>query len=122
MVGAGGDDGPLIHEQDAIEAFETDETVGDHQGRALAQGGEHGIQDCPLGEGVQVGGGLIQDEQGSLLEKGAGQRQTLALSPAEPQSLFADPGLVAVGERRDEIVDPGLAGDQIGRASCRERV
>src|SRR5690606_23966727 len=57
---------------------------------------------------VEGAGGFVEDEDGRVLEKGAGDGDALALSAGKAGSAFADEGLVAVGKVSDELVDVGL--------------
>ena len=51
-----------------------------------------------------------QDENGRVHQEGPGDGETLTLTAGEGDSALADPGVVAVGECVDEVVqlrDPG---------------
>lgn len=71
--------------------------MGDDQASAAAQQGLQGGLDELLGDGVQVRGGLVQDEDAGVFEDGPGDRDPLFLPAGEPVAAFADEGVVAVG-------------------------
>jgi hypothetical protein len=66
--------------------------------------------DFVLGLGIERAGGLIEKEDGSVLEKGAGDGQPLLLAAGDEAALVTDDGLVALGLGEDEIVRECLAG------------
>ena len=67
-----------------------------------------GFQDHGLVEAVQVGGGLVQEQEGGVVEKGPGQAQPLPLPAGEGVPQLADLRIVALGEAHDEVVDRRL--------------
>ena len=56
---------------------------------------------------VEVAGGLVEDDHDRVLQQQPGDRQPLLLAAAEPIAALADHGVVAVGQRRDHVVDAG---------------
>ena len=85
------------------------EAVGDDEGRpALHQVGE-GLLHQPLGLGVERGGGLVEDEDGRVLEQGARDGDALPLPAGEPAPPLADHGVVAARQVEDEVVGEGRA-------------
>ena len=51
------------------------------------------------------GGGLVEDHDGGVLEQHAGDGQALLLAARQPVAALADDGVVAVGQRGDDVVD-----------------
>ncbi len=65
---------------------------------------------CDFAEGIQVGGGLVHDEDRGVFEEGAGDGDALNLPAGEAHAAFADYGLIAVRQLADEIVRVGHGG------------
>jgi hypothetical protein len=59
---------------------------------------------------VHVVGGFVEDEERRSDEQGAGESEALALTAGEEDPVFADHGIVSVGELLDEGVGEGVAG------------
>lgn len=51
--------------------------------------------------------GLIQKQNGRILQECTGDSDTLLLAAAQPDTTLADLGVVAVGEAQDAVVDLG---------------
>ena len=60
-----------------------------------------------LGLGVEVGGGLVEHDDGRVLEQHPGDGEALLLAAGQPVAPLADERVVAVGQRRDDVVDAG---------------
>ena len=58
------------------------------------------------GRGVERRGGLVQQEDGSRAEKGAGEGDPLALSGAQRQAVVPEDGSEPVRQGGDELVQP----------------
>ena len=54
--------------------------------------------------GVERRRGLVEDEDGRVLEQGAGDGEPLAFSAGEAKAFFADHRVVTLGEIEDEVV------------------
>jgi len=80
----------------------------DNHGAVLHQVGQ-GLLNEQLGFGVEVRGSLVQDQNGRVLEQGAGDGDTLALPAAELESAVADDGIVALRHFADELVRQGAS-------------
>ena len=77
---AGLDDAPLVDDQDLIGVANGIKSVGnDQQGLTPAQLGD-GLLDVALVVGVHAGSGLIQNDDGSILQNAAGNGDSLPLS------------------------------------------
>ena len=78
------DHGALIQHQDLIAVPDRGQPVGDHDaGDAPVL---DGLYQLVLGQGVQGGGGLVQDDQGGVLGQDPGDLQTLPLSAGQISS------------------------------------
>ena len=69
-----------------------------------------------LGVGVERAGGLVEDEDGRVLEQRARDREALALAAGERGAALADDGVVAVGQAADEVVRVGGSGGRLDLA------
>ena len=54
---------------------------------------------------IHGAGGLVEDEDGRVFQENASDGQALDLTAGELHALFADLGVVAVGEGGDFVVD-----------------
>ena len=98
------DDVALLHDQNEVGVADGGQTVGDDEAGAVFRQPVHG----PLGDefcpGVHGGGGLVQNEHGTVLDHGPGNGEQLLLSGGNGH-VFAQHGVEAVGQRLDEVVD-----------------
>ena len=69
-----------------------------------------GLLDQGFGDGVDVGGGFIQDQDARVGQDGAGDADELALPDREVDAAFQDAGLVAIRQGADKVVGVGQAG------------
>ena len=72
-----------------------------------AQGGVEGPLDGRLGLAVEVGGGLVEDDQARALEQQPGEGQALLLAAGQPVSAVAHDGVEALGQGADQRPAPG---------------
>ena len=63
-----------------------------------------------LCHGVDIGGGLVQDENAWIREEGASKRDKLALAHAKVSSPFANGRLITLWKPLDQIVQAYRAG------------
>ena len=56
---------------------------------------------------IQGAGGLIQDQDGGILQEDPGDAEALLLAAAEADAALADLGIIAMGEAHDVIMDIG---------------
>ena len=109
-VGAALDDAPLAQDDDLVDVAEGAEAVGDHQHRPPCEQRVERPHHLALSLDVEVGGGLVEDEDGSVMEDRSGDRQALALAAGEVLALLAHVGVVPLGQAGDGVVDVRLAG------------
>ena len=112
VVGAGGGDATLLHDQDLIGIADGGEAVGDDEGGASVDEVLEGELDEMLGFGIDRGGGIIQDEDAGIHEQDAGDGDALFLTAGEGDAALADQGVVALGALEDEFVRLGSFGGQ----------
>ena len=74
-----------------------------------------------LGLGVQVRGGLVEDHHPRPGEQQPGDREALALAAREPVAALAHHRVQAVGQRGEQLAEPGAAQgvDQLGVGGVR---
>ena len=113
LVGAALDQAAVVEDHDLLGVADGREPVGDRdRGPALRQLVERGLH-RPLGLGVQRAGGLVEDEHGRVAQDRAGDRDALLLAAREAVAALADDGVVALGQRGDQVVDASGAGGRL---------
>src|SRR5690606_8375459 len=110
LVRAVGDDAAGVEDEDARGTADRAETVRDHERGAAAHELVERRLNLRLALAVERAGGFVQDEDGRVLEEGAGDGDALALSAGEGGAALADHGGVAFGQRLDEVGDVRAAG------------
>jgi hypothetical protein len=109
-MGALLDNPATIDHQEPIGAPYRAEPVGNDQRGSSHQQLSHGILDEPLALGVQIAGGLVQDEDRRVLENGTGDGDALPLTSRQLDAPLADDRIVAVRQTLDELVGMGAPG------------
>ena len=84
--------------------------MGDGHGGTRLHQPLKGILHQSLALGVECRGGLVENQDGRVLQDGTGNAHPLALTTAEPSSAVADIGVVAVFRLHDELVGIGYTG------------
>ena len=80
----------------------------DHQDGLVPRERFHGLLQLVLVFGIDVGGGLVEDDDGRVLEHGAGNGNALLLAARERGPALANDGVIAVRQGHDEIVATGF--------------
>src|SRR5580704_9903190 len=101
VVGAPLDDPAVIEHEDEIGTANGRKPVGNDQGGSTLEGMEKRPLHCVLGLGVQMGRGLVEDDDGGRLEEETGDGQSLLLSAGEAKSTIADDRVESVGQLLD---------------------
>lgn len=109
-MGAACDEASVLHHMNGAGVADGGETVGDDDGGATLHEMIEGLLDLRFGLAVECGGGLVEQEDGGVLEEGAGDRDPLALAAGEAAAILADLGFVTLGLLKDEIMGVGGAG------------
>src|SRR5207245_1639355 len=86
---------------DLVGVADGGQPVGDDQRGTAGQGLGQGVLDRRLALGVQVRGGLVEDDDARRLEQDPGERDALLLPAGEPVAALADHGVQAVGPAPD---------------------
>src|SRR4029079_11085453 len=110
------DDAPAIEDEDLVGMADGGEPVGDDEAGAARHEAIEGALDEALGLGIDAGGGLIEDEDGRILQQGAGDGDALLFADAELYTALADDGGKLLGESLDEVAGIGGAegGPELG--------
>ena len=82
--------------------------MGDQQNGLFPALVPHRLEDDALVQAVEVGGRLVQQEEGRIVEEGAGHADALALAAGEGTAQLAHRGIVALGQLPDETVQRRL--------------
>src|SRR5687768_8229427 len=82
----------------------------DHERRAAAHELTQAGQQRFFSLRVERGGGLVEDKNRCVLEKGARDRKPLPLSPGKIYAAFAEDSFVALGQLANKFMSLGEAG------------
>ena len=101
------DEEPVRHGDHILQTVLADE----HGGAQLPVDAADGLQKVRGGDGVQLTGGLVEDEELGLEDHDGGEIQKLLLTAGELVGLQVEPGLDAeeAGHLRDSAPDLGVA-------------
>ena len=83
--------------------------MGDDDGGAAGQGGFERALDGGFGFGIEMGGGLVENDNVRRLEEQTGDSKALLLAAGEAVAALADHGFELVGETLYEIQDLRVA-------------
>src|ERR1700704_2278751 len=101
------DDSALVQHQDAGGALHRGEPVGDDEGRAaLRQAGQR-LLDRKLAFRVQRARRLVEQQDGRIAQKRAGERDALALAAGKGHAALAEAGCIPLGHGPDEAMSLG---------------
>ncbi len=116
FVGAGFDDAAAFEDDDFVGFADGGEAVGDDEDGAVLHEVFEGGLDLALGDGVDGGGGFVEDDHGWVFEEDAGDGEALFFALGEADAFFADVGFEAVGEVLDEVEGGGAGegGEELG--------
>ena len=120
------DDAALFEHQNLVGADHGGQPVGDDQGRAVLGDLVQALLDFALGLGVERRGRLVEHQDRRTFENSPADGDALLLAARELEPALADRGIVAVGQRLDEIVNarhpggtldlvPGRPGIAVGK-------
>ena len=105
LVGAGLGDEAVGNGDDPACGADGGQAMGDDQGGSAPGQGVEGLLDLRLGDGVQGGGGLVQDQDGGIFQENSCDGNSLLLAAGEERAPLADVGVEAVGHGQDVLVD-----------------
>ena len=100
------DEPALVHHRHPVGPGRGRQPVGDDDDRPSLHEGGDGPLDLHLGAGVQVGGGLVEDEDGGVGQRGPGQGDELALPGRQAGAPLPDLGGEALGQALEVLEHP----------------
>ena len=92
------DDFPPVQHHDQVAVAQCGETVGDDQDGPVAVVARQACQDCLFGPGIHGGEGVVEDENGRVLEECPGNGGPLLLPAGQGHAPFTHESHVAVGQ------------------------
>lgn len=99
----------LAEDENDVSVLDGGEAVGDdHHGAAVGSALE-GSLDETLALRVKAASGLVEEQDARVAHECAGDSYALFLSTRQRHALAADLGVVAIWQRRDKVVDAGVA-------------
>ena len=101
-VTAAFDDPALIEDQNLVGLHDRGEAMGDDQAGPPLGGKIELCLNRLLGLGVERRSGLVEDENGRVLEQGARDRDTLLFTAGQLEAAFADLSLISGREAPDK--------------------
>ena len=123
-MAAGLDDAAVVEHDDLVGVAHGREPVRDRDRRPALREPVERLLHEPLGLGVERARRLVEDEDRRVAQDRARDRDPLLLAAGEAVAALADDGVVALGQRRDHVVDPGSLGGRldllVGRVRLRE--
>jgi len=105
-VGAALGHAAVVEEEDPVGVFDGGQPMGDHNDRPVLHQFFDGVLDQFFRGGVQGTGGFVQNEDGRILQEGAGDGQPLLLPSGKEHAPFPDQSVQLLGHGFDEI--PGV--------------
>lgn len=88
-MGAGFDNAAIVDDGDDVSIADGGEAVGDDDGGSADHDAVEGLLDAFLGLGVEGAGGLVEEEDGGVLDNGSGDGNPLLLASRELHSPFS---------------------------------
>ena len=109
-MGANGLDAAVFEEDDLIQPLHRGNAMGDEEGGLPCPAGLQVVQNDLLRPGIHRRDGVVQNEDGRILQQGARNGDALLLPAGNGDATFAEDGLVAVLEVHDVVPHIGQAG------------
>ena len=107
-MGAPLNDLSAVQHQDLIRIADRLQPVSDHQNGLVPSQGFNGLLQPVLILRVYIGGGFIQNHDGSILQDSPGDGDSLLLAAGKTGATFADDGVIALGQGENEVVATGF--------------
>ena len=92
------DDAAPVEDQDPIERPHGRQAMRHHDRGAPGHQPLHRLLNQPFRFGIEARGGLVEDQDRSVGQEGAGQRDPLAFAARELDPPFTDQGRVTLGQ------------------------
>ena len=123
-MGAALGDPAALDDEDLVGAADGRQAVGDDEGGAAGHRLGERLLDRGLVRRIERRGRLVEDDHRGSGEQQPGDGEALALAAGQPVTALADHGVEAVGQVRDDVVEPGavdrVAELGLGRVRLRE--
>src|SRR5262245_19427463 len=103
------DDAALVHDDDLVGVLDGGQAMRDHQRGAVAHEFDQRGLDAPLGFIVESRRGLVEDQDGRVLEQGARDGDALLLSARQLRTALTHGCVHALRQFAGEFVDVGHA-------------
>ena len=94
----------LVEDERLVGSGDRGQTVRDHDHGAPARQAVEGCLQRDFVLRIGVRRGFVQDHDRGVLQERPRNGQPLALAAREPGAALAEPGLVPLGQRRDELM------------------
>src|SRR5207302_7903758 len=101
------DDPPVLQHQERLATLQRTRPMRDQEHRAAAHQMPHRAEDYCFRFRIHGARRLVEDEDGAVLEEGAGERDALSLASRELRAALPDVGVVAAGQAHNELVRIG---------------
>ena len=97
----------VLQDDDEIRPPQRAQPVRHDEGRAAGDGPVKRLENLVLGLAVNGGRRIVEQHDGRLQQHGARDGEPLALATRQALRAFAEQGVVALGQRHDEVVRRG---------------
>ena len=104
-VAADLDHAAVVEHDDRVGVAYRREPVRDHERGAVAREALEGGAYGGLADGIQMRGGLVEDQHGRVLEERARDRDALALAARELRAPLADDRVEPIGQGPHQLVE-----------------
>ena len=111
-------DQAVVEHHDSVRMDDRREAMGDDNGCSPSGEETERLPYRGLVGAIEVGGRLIENQDGCILQECAGDGEALAFAAGEFRSALADDGLITIGKGLDEGVDVRLLGSVTDRFGC----
>lgn len=121
-MGAVGKNAALVQDVNDVGLNNGAEAVGDDEAGAVsAKSGEGGLDEI-LRFHIDGGGGLIEEQDGSVFEESTRKSEALALAAAQEDTAFTDFGVEAFWHAANEVFGAGVTKSDPELIICRSRL
>src|SRR5512134_1668013 len=103
-MGPGLNNSPFFQDDNLIRSKDGIQAVGNGDDGASLHEAAGGVLEQGFGFRIETGGRLVQDQNGSILQKSTGKSKSLCLPAAETRSAFANHSRVFLGQRLDKFM------------------
>src|SRR5205807_3822214 len=101
------DKAAAIEDENTIHMAQRREPVRNDEGRSSPRQLLQGLPNLDLGFGIDVGRGLVEDDDWWIFQEDSGDRDALLLPDGKFHASLADPGFVLLGQFRNELMRAG---------------